>query len=212
MRNRYEKNQKNHRLAVQKINRTPLNELKKYIDQIIRLDDKSWDAFSDLFSEADLAKGDYFANENRVETKIGFLLDGTVRAFYRNIEGIEYNKTFFTGNEFIGAYASLVTQRPNRINLQALTDCRLLIADYSQITKLFAAYRPIETLARRIAEQFYIQKEERELEIVLLQADERYKLFRESYPGLENSIPQYHIASYLGITPTQLSRIRAKKK
>lgn len=201
-----------HYPSVQTVNRIPLNELKKYIDQILQLEKEAWDAFSHLFEESSLTKGDYFANENRVETKIGFLLHGSLRAFYRNVDGIEYNKTFFTDNEFLGAYTSLVTQGLNRINIQAMTDCSLLVADYSQITKLFDIYRSVETLARRIAEQFYIQKEERELQIVLLQADERYKLFRESYPGLENSIPQYHIASYLGITPTQLSRIRAKKK
>jgi hypothetical protein len=54
-------------------------------------------------------------------------------------------------------------------------------------------------------------KERREIELVLLQADERYKIFKQEYPNLENLIPQYHIASYLGVTPTQLSRIRAKK-
>lgn len=188
-----------------------MKELKNYIDQITKLDNEAWVAFGDLFSELSITKGEYFAVENKTETRIGFLLTGIVRAFYRNHEGIEYNKTFFTDNQFLGAYASLVTQQPNRINIQALTDCTLLIADYSQITKLFATHRAIETLARLLAEQFYIEKEKREIEIVLLQADERYKLFREEYPGLDNLIPQYHIASYLGITPTQLSRIRAKK-
>lgn len=55
-----------------------------------------------------------------------------------------------------------------------------------------------------------MQKEQREIEIVLLDADERYHIFQKQFSGLENRIPQYHIASYLGITPTQLSRIRRK--
>lgn len=60
----------------------------------------------------------------------------------------------------------------------------------------------------QIIQQAFIQKEERELEIVLLNADKRYHLFKTQFPNLEQLIPQYHIASYLGITPTQLSRIR----
>lgn len=159
-----------------------------------------------------LSKGAYFAIENRVETNLGFLLKGVVRAFYRNNDGIEYNKTFFTGHEFFGAYASLVSRKPNKIILQSLTECDIMVASYNKIEALFSEYRKIETLARLIAEQFFIEKEKREIELVLLQADERYKLFKQEYPGIENSIPQYHIASYLGITPTQLSRIRAKRK
>jgi len=188
-----------------------MKELKLYLDHLLPLADDEWQSFSSLFSEVRLEKGEYFSIEQRTETKIGFLLNGVVRAFYRNNNGIEYNKTFFTDNEFFGAYAALVTKQTNHINIQALTDCRILTAHYSQITELFRPYRNIETLARLIAEQFYIEKEKREIELVLLQADERYRLFKEAYPNIENLIPQYHIASYLGITPTQLSRIRAKK-
>ena len=54
------------------------------------------------------------------------------------------------------------------------------------------------------------KKEVREIQIVLNNATERYEFFRQEHPGLENKIPQYHIASYLGVTPIQLSRIRAK--
>jgi CRP-like cAMP-binding protein len=188
-----------------------LESLKLYLDQILPIADEEWQSFSSLFSEERLEKGEDFSMSNRVETKIGFLLNGVVRAFYRNSNGIEYNKTFFTDPSFFGAYAALVTKQTNHIHIQALTDCRILTAHYSQITQLFRPYRNIETLARLIAEQFYIAKEKREIGIVLLQADERYRLFKEEYPNIENLIPQYHIASYLGITPTQLSRIRAKK-
>jgi hypothetical protein len=57
----------------------------------------------------------------------------------------------------------------------------------------------------------FLEKEKREIELVLLGAQQRYQLFQNEYPNLENLISQYHIASYLGVTPTQLSRIRAKR-
>lgn len=186
-------------------------ELKAYLENFVHLEEQELDALTTLFSTKKLSKGAYFAVENRVETNIGFLLKGVVRAFYRNTEGIEYNKTFFTANEFFGAYASSVSGMPNKIIIQALTDCDILVANYDRVKELFSPYRKIETLARRIAEYFYIEKEKREIELVMLQADARYKIFKEEYPDIENLIPQYHIASYLGITPTQLSRIRAKK-
>ena len=178
---------------------------------MLPLDKEEWESLSQLFFKEELTRGEYFAIENRIETKFGFLLKGVIRAFYRTHEGIEYNKTFFTDNEFFGAFTSLVSQQPNKIIFQALTDCLILKASYTDYTKLFTKHRHIETLARIIAEQFFIEKEKREIEIVTLQADERYRIFKEEYPDIENLIPQYHIASYLGITPTQLSRIRAKK-
>ncbi|MGE4347904.1 MAG: Crp/Fnr family transcriptional regulator, partial [Flavobacteriaceae bacterium] len=63
---------------------------------------------------------------------------------------------------------------------------------------------------RKLAEQFFVHKEQREVNIVMLDADKRYLIFQQEFPFLEQLIPQYHIASYLGITPTQLSRIRRK--
>jgi CRP-like cAMP-binding protein len=76
---------------------------------------------------------------------------------------------------------------------------------------LYDQFEGLERIARKLAENYFMVKEQREIELVLLDASQRYRLFQQEYPGLENRIPQYHIASYLGITPTQLSRIRAKK-
>ena len=133
-----------------------------------------------------------------------------MRAFYRNNEGNEYNKTFFTEANFVGAYSSLVSGQKNVINIQCLTNCTLLVADYGKMVELYDANPKIERLARIMAEQFFIQKEKREIELVMLDASNRYSIFQLEHPNLENLIPQYYIASYLGITPTQLSRIRAK--
>ncbi|MCU0423122.1 MAG: Crp/Fnr family transcriptional regulator [Bacteroidia bacterium] len=185
--------------------------LENAIKSMINMPEKDWKLFSECFEQKTLKKGEYFASEGKIETEIGFLEKGIIRAFYRTQDGVEYNKTFFISGDFFGAYASLVRRKPNRINIQTLTDVSYYKANYSAITALYEECRSVETLARLIAEEIYIQKENREIELALLQADERYQLFKAEYPGVENLIPQYHIASYLGITPTQLSRIRAKR-
>ena len=189
-----------------------MEELRAYVTRFVALTEAEWVAFSSLFSERALAKGTYFAREGRVEKEMGFLLHGVMRAFYRDVSGTEYNKFFFTENEFTGAYTSLVMGQQNYINIEALTPCTLLVAPYARMQALYREHRGIETLARLLAENFYAYKEQREIKMVLLDAGARYHLFREEYPLLESSIPQYHIASYLGVTPTQLSRIRARKK
>ncbi len=164
-----------------------------------------------LFTEKKFNKNDYFAKKGELSTKFAFVSSGVMRAFYRNAEGNEYNKTFFSKDTFIGAYTSLISGEPNLINIQCLTDCKLYVGNYKGLVSLYDQYPKIERLSRILAERFFMLKEKREIELVMLEATERYEIFKNEHPTLENLIPQYYIASYLGITPTQLSRIRAKR-
>jgi len=187
-----------------------MNRLRQYINQVSLLSEPAWQAVAALFTVQSLAKNEYLAEAGWVETTAAYVAEGALRAFYRTEKGTEYNKTFFTADDFIGAFSSLVTGQPNQIYIQALTPCSLFVVDYPSLTGLYDVYPDCERFARRLAEGYFVYKEQRELELVLRNADERYLQFRQEYPGLEQLIPQYHVASYLGITPTQLSRIRAK--
>jgi CRP-like cAMP-binding protein len=112
------------------------------------------------------------------------------------------------GPSSIGGYSSLLTGKPNLIPQQALTDCKIYSCDFHSLTTLYTKYPDLERLARKMAEYYFVEKEKKELEIVLLDASQRYKIFQMEFPTLEQLIQQYHIASYLGISATQLSRIR----
>ncbi|MEM6344596.1 MAG: Crp/Fnr family transcriptional regulator [Bacteroidota bacterium] len=161
-----------------------------------------------LFQEARLSSHQYFIEVSQYARDLAFLESGCVRAFFVNSEGKEYNKQFFVGPSLIGAYTSLLTNRPNRIAQQALTDCKIWKAPFEAVQALFAKHHDLERLGRKIAEYYFLEKEQKELEMALLEAKDRYQIFREQFPGLDQLIPQYHIASYLGISATQLSRIR----
>ena len=187
-----------------------MEELKEYLNNLIHFTESEMDVFLLLFTKKQLKKDEYFAIEGEFSSSLAFISTGIVRAFYRNNQGYEYNKTFFSKKGFIGAYSSLITNQENKINLQCLTDCSFLIADFSKIKKLYDTNPKIERLARILAELYFVSKEKREIELVMMDASERYTIFQKEHPKLENRIPQYHVASYLGITPTQLSRIRAK--
>jgi len=185
--------------------------LKETLTQITHFDQASLDAFVSTFSEVNFKKGKALAKKGEYAKKIAFVLNGVIRAYYSNDKGEEYNKTFFTAGKFVGAYSSLITKQKNLIDIDCLTDCKLLIAEYSKITSLYDQYPQIERLSRILAEYFFVIKEKREIELVTLEAKERYAIFQQEHPQLEQLIPQYHIASYLGVSPTQLSRIRAQK-
>ena len=188
-----------------------MDELKAYLFKLVDFTESEMIKFTSLFSENHLQKNDYLAVAGEYSTKFIFITKGVMRAFFRNSNGDEYNKTFFTAPGFVGALSSLVTKQPNLINIQCLTNCTVLLADYEQVTKLYDDFPKIERLSRILAEHYFVSKETREIELAMLDASERYTIFQKMHPDLEHLIPQYHIASYLGITPTQLSRIRAKK-
>lgn len=184
--------------------------LQEFIAQITPLDSEVFQELSKLFTTIQLKKHEFFVREGEYAKQVGFLENGIVRAFFLNREGKEYNKQFFVAPSIIGAYTSLLTKDENKIAQQALTDCTVWVADYSKIEALYTKYHQLEHLGRKIAENYFLEKEQKELEMALLDADKRYLLLKEQFPQLEMSISQYHIASYLGITPTQLSRIRKK--
>nr|WP_295924458.1 Crp/Fnr family transcriptional regulator [uncultured Dyadobacter sp.] len=182
--------------------------IKEFFTSLTPIPADAWERFGSLFTSRVLEKGDFFIRDGQMAKEIAFLESGIARAFYTSYQGVEYNKHFFMAPCLIGGYASLITGRPNQINQQALTGCSIRVALFTEVQALYPEFPSIERAARVLAEQFFVQKEQREIELVTLDAEKRYQIFRSTFPGLEQQIPQYHIASYLGVTPTQLSRIR----
>lgn len=187
-----------------------MQELITYVNTISPIEDDTIEELQNCFKPLFLKKNEFFVSEGEYAQKIGFLKKGIIRAFFLNQEGKEYTKQFFVGSSIIGAYTSLLTKQPNKIAQQALTDCQILVANFTDVEKLYDKFHDLEKLGRRIAEFYFLEKEQKEIEMALLDADKRYLILRERFPAIETIVPQYYIASYLGISPTQLSRIRRK--
>lgn len=185
--------------------------LRRYLEHFTPVPGDAWEAFYAYFAPQELPKGAFFARPGSPATDIAFLVEGTMRAYVTDDRGAEYNKTLHVAPGFAGPYNALTTGCRNQVSVQALEPCRLLVADYRRLERLYDPFPALERFARKLAEHYFAAKEQREIALVQLDAEARYAAFRQSFPGLESRIPQYHVASYLGITPTQLSRIRAKR-
>ncbi|NML39770.1 Crp/Fnr family transcriptional regulator [Chitinophaga sp. G-6-1-13] len=183
---------------------------RSFFEQYHSLRETTWQQVVPLFSPATLDKNSFFIREGEIARTMAFLESGIVRGFYRKDNGEEYNKVLFSAPSFIGDYASLISGRPALFSQQALTDARIWVADYKQFTRLYDTCPDLERFSRKWAESVFVQKEQREIELALFDATHRYLNFRKAFPEAEQQIPQYHIASWLGISPTQLSRIRRK--
>ncbi len=183
--------------------------IESIVNSIHELTPEAWTDLNDLFQEINLNKNDYLLREGERTQHCYFLKEGVVRVFYGK-DGNEYNKTFFLPGMFPTAITALISGEPSRLFFQALTPCKLIRFSYPKFRDLFEEHRCLERLLLRIMEIQWIKKEKHDIEMVTNDATANYLIFREQYKGLENLIPQYHIASYLGITPIQLSRIRTQ--
>lgn len=193
-----------------------MQKIKQYLNKISPISKNSWSLIKEMFTERTYYKGEFFAKTGRIETKLGILLDGVFRAYISIDDGSQYTKTFFTPIHFktpvpfMGALSSMTTNTINQVNIEALTEVKLLEGKYEDWLSLINKNREIAEWSRKLTELFFRGKEQKELEYFTLQADDRYRLFKERYPELESLINQYHIAQFIGITPTQLCRIRKK--
>jgi CRP-like cAMP-binding protein len=185
-------------------------QLKTFLQSLTPIKEDTWNDVQQIFDKTALKKGDRFCEEGIVSRDFALLMSGVVRGFYRTDKGNEYNKHFFTAPSIIGGYTSLITGKPNLVIQEALTDCVILVANYAAFVKLYDKHADLERAGRMFAERYFVEKENKEFEIIIFDAERRYQLFQQRYSQLEQLIPQYHIASYLGISATQLSRIRKK--
>ena len=156
-----------------------------------------------------IKKGEYFLMAGDVPEYIGFVISGLLRLFYIDNNGVEINKHFCVENTLAISYSAFLQRQESRFYIQALEDTRLLIIDHETYRHLLDGHVCWQIVARKLAEMLFILKEKREWEFLLQDAQERYLQFLEDYPDLEQRLSQYHIASYLGITPESLSRIRS---
>lgn len=170
---------------------------------------EAWIDFEQLLESTTLDRNEFLVRAGDKTYYCYLLVKGVIRVFY-STEGTDYNKTFFIPGMFPTALTALLTESPSQLSFQALVPCQLIKFSYSKFRALFQKHRSLERLMLRIIEGEWIKKEKHDIQMVTNDATTNYLIFREAYPELENIIPQYHIASYLGITPIQLSRIRAR--
>ncbi|WP_191963536.1 Crp/Fnr family transcriptional regulator, partial [Pseudotamlana haliotis] len=139
-------------------------------------------------------------------------VDTSMRAYLSSREGKEYTKSFFTPVSFVGAFTGLIEQKPSKLIYEMLTDCKVYELNYLEFMILCKQDINVSNLYNKVLEYIFIKYEERQLELISLDATERYLKLCEEMPDLERLIPQYQIATFLSITPVQLSRIRKKLK
>ena len=182
--------------------------LRQLFSDKLKLANAFADRFEALASIQLIKKNDFLIREGTVCDFLGIMISGSLRSFVED-EKQEFNNDFYFANDFVSAYNSFLTRRPNGCNIQALADAELYCINYDQLNALLTEDPQWMKLGKYVSDEFYIRKCERETSLLKNSAAERLEIFLTNYPGIEQKISQYHIASYLGIKPETLSRIKA---
>ena len=154
-----------------------------------------------------LRKKEYLIQEGTVCDFIAIVISGTLRSYVQNKDG-EFNNDFYLENSFVSAYTSFLTQMPTNCNIEALTDVEIYYISHQQFHTLIEKDNNFLKLAKYISDNYFIRKCKRETSFLKNSAAERFEMIKKLYPDIEQKVPQYHIASYLGIKPESLSRIK----
>lgn len=184
-----------------------MGHIREYYERIINLKESDWTYIASHFRKRVFAKGQAITRKGETEKYLSFIEEGMVR-FYIPDEENELTFNFSFSREFTCAYDSFLTQTPSAYELQALSDTTIWSITYDDLQSVYANTQAGNYLGRFAAEQLYLAKSKRELSLLKYNATERYlQLFKEQ-PDIIRQIPLRYIASYIGITPQALSRIR----
>lgn len=179
------------------------------IKSFVALSQNDEEAFIKILELKKYAKKEFILEEGEICDKIFFINSGSARDYF-NIEGEEKIVQFFFEDSWYTDYGSFLTGRPTNENLQAIEPCEVVFFKKSDLYNLYETNPVFDKVGRVMAENAFMALMQLNSMIKNLEPDERYLYLIKQRPELMERIPQHYIASYLGIQPQSLSRIRKR--
>jgi CRP-like cAMP-binding protein len=174
----------------------------------ISLNEKEKELFLSYLSAKKIRKRQYLVQEGEQSKYSAFVLSGCLRSYFIDANGFEHILQFAIEDWWIADMMSITTQKPGNLAIDALEDSEVMLLSRENQLKLFDECPKFERYFRIITENGMVSFQRRVLENISLPAAERYKNFAKRYPVMVQRLPQTQVASYLGITPEFLSKIR----
>ena len=161
-----------------------------------------------MYKKVTISKNDYLLNQGTVEKKYWFVESGFIRSYIIDTEGNDITFNLYTSGDVVIDYPSFFFLLPTRENIQALTDCVCWEIDFASFQELFNSISNYREQQRGLLVGSYFGLKEHSISLIADQAKERYLKLLKSKPHIVQNVSLKHIATFLGITDTSLSRIR----
>ena len=169
---------------------------------------KSAEEISNIFSPKEIKKNDFLLKEGRISNEYFFLENGFIRSFANDIEGNDVTTNFYSAGQVVFEVSSFFNRTISKENFQAIVDCDGWYITYEQLNNLFHSMHDFRDFGRSILVKGFSSLKIRMLSMITETAEQRYDALLKTNPEIFQHAALKHIASYLGITDTSLSRIR----
>lgn len=183
--------------------------LHQIVGQFVELDAQEKEILEQAFTFKKVPKKFKLTSKGEVATELYFINKGLVRLYYTLGEE-EITGFIFKEHLFASSYDSFLQKTPSLQTLETLEESELLVIPYQKLEELYMTLPKINVLARKVAEQRFINGQQILSSFLLESPEERYRRFEVQHKDLLQRVPQNMIASFLGITPVSLSRIRKR--
>ncbi|MBP6387192.1 MAG: Crp/Fnr family transcriptional regulator [Pseudarcicella sp.] len=184
--------------------------MKEIINSFLVLNDEQWNYCESKLKTVVVKKNDFLLKKNEVCNYLCFVKKGGFRSYYLTAEGEEINFLFHFANQFFCDYESFLQKTPSNLNIVATEDSTLIVLHKDKLEDLYRKDAVWQEFGRKVAENIYLSARKRTEELLLQTAEDRYLRLMEHSPLIFEKISQKNIASYLGIKPQSLSRIRKR--
>ena len=179
------------------------------IKNSIALSSEAEEYIHSIAKERTVSKGHILIQEGQTVNKTFFVMSGSLRSFCIDKEGKEHTLQFAIKDWWISDFIAIYNSEPAALTVESITDSTIVEFNFQKLNEIYGQFPEFELFQRKNLERHVVGLNKRILNQLQLTALERYRLFLEQYPDIEQSIPNYHIASYLGMTQQSLSRVRA---
>lgn len=190
--------------------------VKQFFEKIktyTKLSKEAENAWQCLLVERTYPKGDNFISIGQTPKRVAFVVKGLFSQYYINEDGETIIKCFFSEGRIAGSIPAMLTQSESLFDITALEETIVLEYDFNEFKNLVSRFDDVAQFYIRYLEQHWvIEKEPYEISFRNDSAKVRYAAFLQRYPELVKRLKKHHIAAYLGITPTQLSRVLGYSK
>ena len=167
------------------------------------------EAIDETMSYQEYGRGTILLREAQISSNTYFVLEGIVRQYYL-IDGVEKTSDFYSDEEWVVSLSHINPNNPSPYYLECCTDCVLLVGNSHKGEGLYKKFPNLETVSRKLMERVFTDQQEKIEAFTINSPTLRYQNLLKSRPDLFQRIPQYQIASYIGVTPESLSRIRKR--
>jgi CRP-like cAMP-binding protein len=181
------------------------------IKSSITLSSKAEEYVVSIGKEKSVSKGDVLIRQGQAVKNTYFVKDGCIRAYCIDKNGKEHTLQFAIKNWWISDFMAIYNNELSTLTIECITNSNIIEFNAKKLDGIYSIFPEFEAFQRKNLERHIVSLHKRILNQLQLTAPERYELFLNQYPDIEQYTPNYHIASYLGITQQSLSRIRVEK-